>query len=214
MAKNEKAAPEASFRHYTSIGSNGEILYACPMEIKTQADLDNYRISWRDCRTLNFHGSEKVTVYFLMVDSREFADYQWSYLDSQHRRGYRNSRCWIPGKQKGWVRCPDTNSCACCPFKEQRKPPFISWDQLLASGYEPEATASAEEQAIAKAVWNEIRTLMDAEDVRIAKAFMMRYNGYKGEEIAAELGISNSRVSNLITRAHEIAKAYKEKQDS
>jgi transcriptional regulator len=43
---------------------------------------------------------------------------------------------------------------------------------------------------------------------------MMRDNGYKGEEIAAELGISNSRVSNLITRAHEIAKAYKEKQDS
>ena len=214
MAKIEKAAPEASFRHHTSIGCNGETLYACPMEIKTQADLDIYGITWDACRTLNFHGSEKVTVYFLMVDNREFADYQWSYLDSQHRRGYRNSRCWIPGKQKEWVRCPDTNSCACCPFKDQRKPPFISWDQLLSSGYEPEAAAPAEDQAIAKAVWNEIRTLMDAEDIRIAKAFMMQEYGYKGKEIAAELGISSSRVSNLIARAHEIGKAYKEKQNN
>ena len=214
MAKNEKAAPEASFRHYTSIGCNGETLYACPMEIKTQDDLRNYGISWDACRTLNFHGSEKVTVYFLMVESRELAEDQWKHLDSQHRNGYRNNRCWVPGKQKPWVRCRDTNSCASCPFKDQRKPPFISWDQLLASGYEPETTASAEEQAIAKTVWNEIRTLMDAEDIRIAKAFMMRHFGYKGNEIAAALGISSSRVSNLIARAHEIAKAYKEKQDS
>ena len=59
MAKIEKAAPEALFRHYTSIGSNGETLYACPMEIKTQADLDNYGITWDACRTLNFNGSEK-----------------------------------------------------------------------------------------------------------------------------------------------------------
>lgn len=214
MAKIEKARLEAEFKHYTSIGSNGETLYTCPMEIKTQADLDIYGITWDACRTLNFHGSEKVTVYFLMVDSRELAEYQWSYLDSQHRRGYRNSRCWVPGKQKEWVRCPDTNSCSCCPFKDQRKPPFISWDQLLSSGYEPEATTPAEDQAIAKAVWNEIRTLMDAEDTRIAKAFTMREYGYKGKEIAAELGISKSRVSNLITRAQEIAKAYKEKRNS
>ncbi len=214
MAKIEKAAPEASFRHYTSIGSNGETLYACPMEIKTQADLDNYGITWDACRTLNFNGSEKMTVYIMMVKSRDVAEFQWNSLDSQHRNGFRSTRCWIPGKKKEWVRCPDTNSCACCPFKDQRKPPFISWDQLLASGYEPEATTPAEEQAIAKAVWNEIRTLMDAEDTRIAKAFTMREYGYKGKEIAAKLGISKSRVSNLIARAHEIAKAYKEKQDS
>lgn len=214
MAKIEKAAPEASFRHYTSVGSNGETLYACPIEIQSKEDLANYGITKNDCRSLNFHGSKRVKVYFLMVESREFADYQWKYLDSQHRQGYRNSRCWIPGKQKIWVRCSDTNSCASCPYKGQRKSPFISWDRLSASGYEPTAEAPADEQAIAKAVWNEIRTLMDAEDTRIAKAFMMRYYGYKGEEIAAELGISNSRVSNLITRAHEIAKAYKEKQDS
>lgn len=214
MAKTEKTMPEASFRHYTSIGSNGENLYACPMEIKAQADLDNYGITSSDCRTLKFNGSEKVKVYFVMVESRELAEYQWRYLDAQHRRGYRDNRCWIPGKQKEWVRCRDTNSCSCCPYKGQRKPPFISWDRLIASGYEPTAEAPADEQAIAKTVWNEIRTWMDAEDVRIAKAFMMQECGYKGKEIAADLGISLSRVSNLLARAREIARAYKEKQNS
>lgn len=210
MAKNEKARLEAEFKHYTSIGSNGETLYACPMEIETQADLDAYGITKADCRTLNFHGSEKVTVYFLMVDSREFADYQWRYLDSLHRRGYRNSRCWVPGKQKEWIRCRDTNPCACCPYKDQRKPPTISWDRLLASGYEPEATAPAEEQAIAKMVWNEIRTLMDAEDIRIAQAFEAKVlYGLSAQEIADTLGVSVPRVYQLFNRGKAIAKAYR-----
>jgi len=214
MAKKEKAAPEAPFRHYTSVGSNGETLYACPIEIQSKEDLANYGITKNDCRSLNFHGSKRVKVYFLMVESREFADYQWNYLNSQHRQGYRNRRCWIPGKQKIWVRCSDTNSCASCPYKGQRKSPFISWDRLSASGYEPTAEAPADEQAIAKTIWSEICTLMDAEDTRIAKAFMMQEYGYKGKEIAVELGISKSRVSNLIARAREIARAYKEKQNS
>ena len=54
---------EAEFKHHTSIGPSGEVLYDAPMEIKNQADLDAYGITWDDCRTLNFHGSEKVTVY-------------------------------------------------------------------------------------------------------------------------------------------------------
>lgn len=236
MEKNKKATPNAQqnthsipdaeiqlnpcinsleqFRHCTTTGPDGTVMYACPMEIKTQADLDNYGIRWRDCRTLNFHGSEKVTVYFLMVENRELAEDQWKYLDSQHRNGYRNSRCWVPGRKKQWVRCRDTNSCSSCPFKDQRKPPFISWDCLIASGYEPTAEAPADEQAIAKTVWNEICAVMDDEDVRIAKAFTMQEYGYKGKEIAAELGISLSRVSNLIARAREIARAYKQKQNS
>ncbi len=56
--------------------------------------------------------------------------------------------------------------------------------------------------------------MMDAEDIRIAKAFKMKEEGYKGKEIAVELGISKSRVSNLIARAREIARTYKEKQNS
>ena len=41
---------EAEFRHHTSIGPDGEIPYDAPLQIKNQADLDNYGISWDDCR--------------------------------------------------------------------------------------------------------------------------------------------------------------------
>ena len=182
------------------------------MEIKCQADLDNYGITWDDCRTLNFHGSEKVTVYFMKVESRALAEYQWSYLDSKHSRGFASARCMIPGKRKPWVKCPDTVSCAKCPHKADRKPPVISWDKLISTGYEPEEGAAPDEQAMAKLEYQAIRDLMDAEDVRIARAFEMKeLMGYDVKEIAAELSVSGPRIYQLLNRAREIGKAYREK---
>ena len=67
---------EAEFKHHTSIGPSGEVLYDAPMEIKDQADLDAYGITWDDCRTLNFHGSEKVTVYFFKTPTAGI----WSFV--------------------------------------------------------------------------------------------------------------------------------------
>ena len=75
MARFEKAQLEAEFKHNTSIEPNGEILFDAPIEIKDQADLDNYGITWSDCRTLNFHGSDKVTVFFFKTKNRDFAEY-------------------------------------------------------------------------------------------------------------------------------------------
>ena len=116
MAKTKKAGLEAEFKHGTSIGANGEILYDCPIEIKGQADLDNYGIGWDDCKTLNFHGSEKMTVYFFKTENRAFAESQWSYLDTQHSSGYYSVRCMVPGKRKAFIKCRDTNKCSACPY--------------------------------------------------------------------------------------------------
>lgn len=203
---------EAEFKHNTTIGPNGEMLYDAPMEIKDQADLDAYGITWEDCRTLNFHGSEKVTVYFFKTENLAFAQYQWSYLDTQHSRGYASTRCMVPGKRKPWVRCSDTISCAECPYKKEKRPPVISWDALIGTGYEPVESAPADEQAIANIEYQAIRAMMDAEDPRIARAFEMKeLMGYKVEEIAAELGVSKPRVYQLIARAKAIGEAYREK---
>lgn len=55
-----------------------------------------------------------------------------------------------------------------------------------------------------------IRTLMDAEDTRIARAFEMKeLMGYKAEEIADELGVSTPRVYQLIARAKAIGQSYR-----
>ena len=97
---------ESTFRHNTSIGPNGEILFDAPIEIKDQADLDNYGITWSDCRTLNFHGSDKVTVYFFKTENRAFAEYQWSYLDTQHSRGYARRQMHDPRQKEGIHQVP------------------------------------------------------------------------------------------------------------
>lgn len=208
MAKNIE-----NFKHDTSIGSDGEILYDCPIQIKDRADLANYGITWDDCKTLNFHGSEKMTVYFMKLKSRSFAEYQWSYLDTQHSRGYASTRCMVPGKQKAFIKCPDTNSCAKCPYgrkPEDKEAPAISWDGLVESGYDPGAYNSTEEQVHAKMEYAALSDLMDNEDHRIRAAFEMKEFGYKVAEIARKLNVSEPRVYQLIARAKAIAKQYRE----
>ncbi len=210
MANNEKAKPEAEFRHNTSFGPNGEILFDCPIEIRNQQDLDAYGIAWSDCRTLNFHGSEKVTVFFYKTENRALAEYMWSSLDTQHSRGYANTRCWIPGRRKAFVRCRDTVPCATCPHKDNKQPPFISWDELVANGYEPITCASPENDAMAKSEYESIKAMMDFEDIRIARVLEMKeLCGYTVAEIAAELNISQPRVYQLLRRAREIGRKYR-----
>ena len=212
MAKTKKAGLEAEFKHNTSIGADGAILYDAPIQIRDQEDLDNYHISWRDCRTLNFHGSEKVTVYFMAVESRALAEYMWASLDTQHSRGFASTRCWIPGKRKPFIKCPDTISCANCPHKEDKQPPVISWDELVETGYEPVANTSPEESAVAKSEYDSIKTVMNIEDPHIAQAFEMKeLLGYSVKEIAAELDLSEPRIYQLVARAKAIGREYRKK---
>ena len=212
MAKTKKAGLEAEFKHYTSIGADGAILYDAPIQIRDQEDLDNYHISWRDCRTLSFHGSERVTVYFMKVESRSLAEYMWASLDTEHSRGYASVRCMIPGKRKAHIKCPDTNSCANCPHKGDKQAPVISWDGLVESGYEAAAGASPEENAVAKSEYRSIKAVMDAEDPRISKAFEMKeLLGYSVREIAAALDLSEPRVYQLVAQAKAIGREYRQK---
>ena len=174
MAKAKKAGLEAEFKHNTSIGADGTIFYDAPIQIRDQQDLDNYHISWQDCRTLNFRGSERVTVFFMKVESRALAEYMWASLNTQHSRGYAATRCWIPGKRKPFIRCPDTTPCASCPYRDSKQAPVISWDELIETGYEPAEAASPEERSIAKAEYESIKSVMDSEDPHIAQAFEMK----------------------------------------
>ena len=210
MAKHGSAPLEAGFKHNTSTGPNGVILFDCPIEIKDKQDLDNFNIQWSDCKVLNYHGSEKVTVYFLKTENRKLAEYQWSYLDTKHSRGYASTRCMIPGKRKAFIRCPDTVSCATCPYKDKKQSPVISLDGLVENGYESADSACVDEQVNAKIEYEIIRARMDAEDPRIARAFEMKeLMGFSIKEIATELGISQPRVYQLIARGKEIGEEYR-----
>lgn len=139
-----------------------------------------------------------------------FAEYQWSYLDTQHSRGCASVRCMIPGKRKAFIKCPDTVSCATCPYKGKKQAPIISWDGLVETGYEPVGSAPVDEQVGAKMEYECIKAMMDSEDTRIARAFEMKeLQGYSVTEIAKELEISQPRVYQLIARAKTIGMEYR-----
>ena len=117
----------------------------------------------------------------------------------------------IPGKRKAYIKCPDTNSCANCPHKGDKQAPIISWDGLTESGYEPAAGASPEESTMTKSEYEIIKAAMDAEDIRIAKAFEMKeLFGFSVREIAAEFQLSEPRVYQLIARAKAIGQEYRQ----
>ena len=213
MARTKKAGLGAEFKHGTSIGANGEILYDCPIEIKDQADLNNYGITDEDCRFLNFNGSQKMRVYFYKTPDRAFAESQWEYINNLHSSGYFSVRCMVPGKRKAFVKCRDTNKCSACPYgrtPETKQAPVISWDGLLETGWEPDVSESVEHQVMAKLEYQAIRTLMDAEDPRIALAFEAKVLYVDSvKEIAVDLDVSEPRVYQLINRAKAIGKQYR-----
>jgi hypothetical protein len=204
-------SPEDQFSHHTTVDSDGTIWYDYPVPIKTTADLKNYGITWNDCRTLNFHGSERLTVFFLPVESRELAEDQWRYLSTQHTRRLRESRCVVPGTRKPWIKCPSTNSCAKCPFKDARKPPIISLDRLIdETGYEPETTVPAEEAAIAKIEYREICTMLNAEDERLINVLeAITLAGEPVKVIAKRFGVEESRIYQMLNRIKEIGQIYR-----
>ena len=112
----------------------------------------------------------------------------------------------IPGRRKAYIKCPTTNSCATCKFKDVRQAPVISWDEQIATGYEPVAVAPVDEQVHAKMEYQDIKALMDAEDTRISRAFEMKeLYGMKVDEIAQELKVSKPRIYQFISRARAIA---------
>lgn len=204
------------FRHQTTVGKNGEVLYDAPIEIRDKADMDNYGITKEDCRYLHFGGSRKMRVYFFKTTNRMFAEEQWKYIDNLHSKGYLATRCMVPGKRKAFIRCRDTNKCLACPYgmtPEIRQAAVISWDGLIDAGCETTATDSVEGQVIAKTTYEELRDRMNEEDPRITQAFEAKaLFGASVKKIARDLGVSEPRVYQLIARAKEIGKEYKKKE--
>lgn len=220
MARTKKvsASSAGAYKHQTSIGEHGEILYHCPIEIKDKADMANYGISNDDCRYMHFGTSEKIRAYYFKTTNRAFAEYQWKYLNDKHSSGYFQSRCMVPGKRKAFIRCRDTNKCTACPYgitPETRQAATVSLDGLIASGWEPAPAMSVERQVMAKIEREEIRARMDAEDPRIGEAYEGKvFSGTPVKDIAENLGVSQPRVYQLVNRAKEIIREYQEEANN
>ena len=215
MARTNKVNESNSgeFRHRTTVGENGELLYDAPVIISDKADMKNYGITHDDCKYLHLGRSQRILVYFYKTPNRALAEYQWECLNNMHSSGYNSTRCVVPGTRKPFVKCPDTNKCSQCPYgrtPETKQAAFVSFDELVDSGWEPAPEETVERQVIAKREYEELRALMDAEDVRIAQALEAKVLfGYSVKKIAQDLGVSEPRVYQLIARAKAIGKEYR-----
>ena len=215
MARTNKAnlSKQGEFKHGTSIGENGEILYDMPIEVKDDQDLRNYGITESDCRFLPFGSSKKVKVFFFKTPDRSFAEAEWERLNTEHSNQYFATRCMVPGKRKAFVKCRDTNKCSACPYgikPADKQSQVISWNKLVDSGWEPVPGESVENQVLAKVEYAEIRARMDAEDPRIAQALEAKVLACESvDQIAADLGVSKPRVYQLLNRAKAIGKEYR-----
>ena len=215
MARTNKVNESNSggFKHNTSIGKDGEILYDAPIVIRDKADMRNYGITHDDCKYLHLGKSQRILVYFYRTTNRAFAEYQWECLNNLHSSGYYSTRCVVPGTRKPFIKCPDTNKCSECPYgrtPETKLGAFLSLEGLIDDGWEPAREELVERQAIAKREYEELRALMDAEDVRIAQALEAKVLFSDSvKKIAQDLGVSEPRVYQLIARAKAIGIEYR-----
>ena len=218
MARTKKVdlSKSSEFKHRSYVVENGETLYDAPIEIMGKADMDNYGITIEDCKYLHFGSSQKMLVYFYKTTNRAFAEDQWEYVNNLHSSEYLSTRCMVPGKRKAFIRCRDTNKCSTCPYgrtPETKQTALVSWDSLTDAGYDLATTESVEDAVIAKATYEEIRNRMDEEDTRIAQAFEEKeLLGDPVKQIAKDLGVSEPRVYQLISRAKAIGREYRKKK--
>ena len=214
ISDNAQTKIELSEKLTTTTDENGRPVYYFPIEIKDKADLENYDITWDDCKTLRFGESDPITVYYFPTTNKALADFHWAELNTKHSKEYRSTRCTVPGKRKKLIKCPDTNKCSSCPFgrkPEDRKPNTISWDDLIGTRYEQ----SDDRETRARLAWKEfeaVKVWMDEKDPNIARAIVLKeMYGYKAKEIAELLSITEREVYSCQDQAKAIGKKYKEK---
>ena len=193
------------------IERNGGTVYYLPVEIQNPDQLDTLGINRNQCRTWRC-GSELKIIHLTPCSEEVFrllARDTWQ----QQTRDYRNSRCMVPGKQKGLIRCPEKNKCDACPFGItfwNRQPFLVSLDELVEADREPFYDESADQLVRQKLVLQEIKAMMDEKDKRLFEVFvLMNLLGYKKCAIAKILHTSPKRVKQLIEEMNEIIRQFR-----
>ena len=156
------------------IEKNGGTVYYLPVEVHNPDQLETLGINRNQCRTWRC-GSELKIVHLTPCSEEVFrllARDSWQ----QQTRDYRNSRCMVPGKQKGLIRCSEKNKCEACPFGItfwNRQPFIISLDELVEADREPFYDESADQLVRQKLVLQEIKAMMDEKDKRLFEVFVL-----------------------------------------
>ena len=190
---------------------NGETVYYVPIEIEIRDQLVTLGITEKQCRTWRI-GTELKTVHLSPCDKETFTLLSRD-LRAQQIKGYRNTRCMVPGKLKPLVRCPEKFKCDECPFGISvwnRKPNIVSLDELMERRREPSGNESVDQLVSQRMELQEIKAAMDEKDSRLFQIFvLMNLLDYNKSEIARKYQISRNSVYQLIDEMNDIIQQFR-----
>lgn len=135
-------------------------------------------------------------------------------LQDKYCHTWRKGRCDIPGKRKAVIKCPE-KKCSNCPhpqYRDQQKPKQVSLEGLKASSWEAPAEDDRIRHVDIKVILAQASAEISKSNSRYLEAITLHYYyGYPKAEIAVMMGISESGVNYLISKACEIGDAFKTK---
>lgn len=184
-----------------------------PIEIESEEQMTTLGITKKQSRKWDVM-MQRVRVH-LTPASPEVADVLLKDLRKKYRQDTRVKRCKVPGKSKPLIRCPESNSCADCPYPEYRdayQPDNLSWDGLIENGYQEPQAVDDIEQAEIRILLEEVSTVISEANPKFTEAIELKERyGYTVKEITEIMDETERNVYYYISKAKEIGKLYKGK---
>lgn len=199
-----------------TLRKNGTEVFPAPILIEEDAEsrkrqFESLGITWEDCKTW-YIGSEKVRVHLTPANEATY-NYLLGDLRAKHRDAYRERRCFIPGKLKSLIRCPEHNRCAECPYPEYRdrhKAQELSWDTLIESGYEEDRQEDEVAALETRMELDAVMKVIDAKNPKYTKAIVLKeYYGLTVSEIAKMMNETERNIYFYLAEVKKIGAKFK-----
>ena len=191
--------------------TNNDTIFYAPIEIESAEDLKFFGITRKDCCTWRV-GITPVLVY-LMPSNEETRDYLVQELKRKYTKRTREYRCQVPGKQKAWITCPESNHCSSCPYGSdgtRRQGRCVSLDALLEEGYDCAAPDFTEERVGNRAELEDLLALLREVNPDYVKIVELLAAGFSVAEIATSLHTNVSSVYRSLKKIRTLAKEYRD----
>ena len=191
---------------YAELVNNGIEVYAVPVVIDSDSQLDTLGVSRGDCFIQRI-GPRPVLVHFT-PGSKELYDLMYGTERNEYRREARNARCMVPGERGLPIRCPECNKCKDCPFtkiSEQHQTNTLSWEQLIDDGCEPVSENDLSAQVSDRDEITRIMERLHKANPEYVEMVKMAVDGYSRKEIAEHFKVSLVTVYKRFERIKQIA---------
>ena len=214
IAYPDGADQSANFRHQTFTDENGQVFFLAPVRVRNDRDLQTFGVGKEARWTLPFGKStDKIQVLYFQTDKEALSEDFWMKINSEHSKEYRSRRCLIPGKQRPLIVCPDTNSCARCPYPECRDKhemrEIVFDDEIKVQRTVSKESPEIRQLELKWTIQDVCKKISEINPLFTKAIILKAYHNLSVDEIAEELKCSTHMVRYFLRRATEIGRKYK-----